>query len=94
VSSSESDILQNTNSKEEETAILFSGAVLFSVMSVFLFFVLLHFPRSSAVDKSLPYKISQLIAASQSITWWRERNGNILGKSFHRPFPESKFTRV
>jgi len=27
--SSEGDILQNTNSKEEETAILFSGAVFF-----------------------------------------------------------------
>jgi hypothetical protein len=64
VSSSERDILQNTNSKEEETAILFSDAVFFSVMSVFLFFMLLHFPRSSAMDKSLPYKISQLIAAS------------------------------
>jgi len=37
----------------------------FSVMSVFLFFMLLHFPRSSAMDKSLPYKISQLIAVSQ-----------------------------
>jgi len=65
VSLSSSDILQNTNRKEEETAILFSGALFFSVMSVFLFFMLLHFPRSSAMDKSLPYKISQLIAVSQ-----------------------------
>jgi hypothetical protein len=65
VSSSERDILQNTNNKKEERAILFSGAVFFSVMSLFLFFMLLHFPRSSTMDKSLPYKISQLIAASQ-----------------------------
>jgi hypothetical protein len=44
--------------------------------------MLLYFPRSSAVDKSLPYKIFQLIAASQVLHFGGKEVEIFWGKVF------------
>jgi hypothetical protein len=44
--------------------------------------MLLHFPRSSAVDKSIPYRISQLIAASHVLHGGEKEAEIFWGKVF------------